>query len=190
MEALRYNGPVEFMRPIVEAWRSEANPDQFGFEMDADRFLETLRDLANTPDAVLILLGHEGRCVGFMGGVLFDSPVNRDKCVQDKYWFVLPRHRGRSVVKLKKALEDWAREKGATHLLMSASMLASDRHDGVCKLYARTMKKFETTFIQELNHGMLQLTQDTSSATTDIAPAAAGDAGSTAITHPVAGGAI
>ena len=161
MEALRYNGPVEFMRPIVEAWRKEANSDKFGFEMDADRFLETLYDLANHPDNVLLLLGHEGRCVGFMGGVLFDSPVNRNKCVQDKYWFVLLKHRGASVMKLKKGLEDWAREKGATHLLMSASMLASDKHDRVCKLYEKTMKHFETTYIQELNHGMLLKTHDT-----------------------------
>jgi len=148
MEALRYNGPVEFMRPIAEAWRTEAKAEPFGFEIETDRFLETLHDLANHPDNVLILLGHEGRCVGFMGGVLFDSPVNRSKCVQDKYWFVLPRHRGASVLKLKRALEDWAREKGATHLLMSASMFASDKHDRVCKLYERSMTKFETTYIQ------------------------------------------
>ena len=85
-----------------------------------------------------------------MGGVLFDSPVNRSKCVQDKYWFVLPKHRGRSVIMLKKGLEEWAREKGATHLLMSASMLASDKHDRVCKLYEKTMKHFETTYIMPL----------------------------------------
>ena len=169
MEALQYNGPVEFMRPIVEAWRTEANSDKFGFEMDADRFLETLSDLANSPDNVLLLLGNEGRCVGFMGGVLFDSPVNRSKCVQDKYWFVLPKHRGRSVIRLKKALEAWAIEKGAKHLLMSASMFASDKHDRVCKLYAKTMKKFETTYIQELNHGMLLKTHNRS--TTAIDPA-------------------
>ena len=135
MEALQYNGPVEFMRPIAEAWKAETQGDDLGIEIVTDRFMETLHELANSPDSCLILLGNEGRAVGFMGGVLFDSPVEYKTAVQDRYWFVLPKHRGEGPMKLKAALTEWATERGASYLMMSASKLASGRHDGVCKIY-------------------------------------------------------
>ena len=162
MEVLNYSGPVEFMRPLAEAWRKETQPEHLGIQIVAGRFMETLHDLANDPDSCLLLLGHEGRAVGFIGGVLFDSPVEYKTVVQDRYWFVLPKHRGEGPMKLKKALQEWAEERGASYLMMSASRLASERHDGVCKIYARTMNHFETTYIQELQNGMLLSPEDTS----------------------------
>jgi len=149
-KVINYNGPVEFIRPLAEAWRNATQPEPFGIEIVTDRFMETLNELANDEDSVFLLLEHKGRAVGFIGGVLFNSPVEYKTVVQDRYWFVLPKHRGEGAMKLKKALGDWAEERGASYLMMSASKLASDRHDGVCKIYARTMKYFETTFIAEI----------------------------------------
>ena len=45
----------------------------------------------------------------------------------------------------------WAKENGCSHIIMTASNLASEMYDKVCNLYQRMgMELFETSFIQEI----------------------------------------
>ena len=102
------------------------------------------------PSATLMLLLNEDIVVGFMGIFLHNSPVSVGLSANENYWYVLPKHRGASSLRLLKAAKKWAKDAGALHITMSASKLASDQHDKVCKIYEKDMKHFETTYIMEL----------------------------------------
>ena len=150
MEVINYKGNVDFLEPIAYAWLDEAHTKDFGLNAIWDKFKVSLQELADGPESVLLLLADDGKAVGFLGGVLFESPLDSQQIANEHFWYVIPKYRGRPVFKLMKAFRRWAREKGASHLMMNASMLASDKHDRMCKLYAKNMKHFETTYLQEL----------------------------------------
>ena len=150
MKTMNYNGDVQFMRPIIGAWVEESNGDDFKIEINADVALKTLQDMANAPSSTVILLMTDDLVVGFMGCYLYQSPVSYTMIANESLWFVLPKYRGASSLRLLKAAKTWAKNAGATHMTASASKLASDKHDDVCKIYQKTMKLFETTFIEVL----------------------------------------
>lgn len=153
MQVINYTGKTEFLSSIALQWETEANPEKFGIKCSLDKFLASLQELASNPQSALLLLCDDsGNVHGFMGCVLFDSPLDGQLIANEHFWFVTPKHRnGTAAMRLIKAAKAWAKANGASHLIMNASMLASDSHDRVCKLYERTMKHFETTYIQCLD---------------------------------------
>jgi len=152
MEVISYTGEVEFMRPLVEAWAGEAKLAEFGMKVDIDMFLHTLLEMAQGPQSALMLLSSDqGLLLGFMGCVLFDSPLDGSLSASERYWYITPRHRkGRGFIMLRNKGKEWAKDAGAVRWLMTASKLASDKHDKLCRVLRKKMKHFETTFIEEL----------------------------------------
>lgn len=151
MEALQYRGSVDFLEPIAERWRAEARLSEFGLNAHWSKFKQTLQGFADSAMSALILLGHEGRAIGFMGAELFESPLDSQMVTRERFWYVLPRYRGRGPLKLRKAFLEWSKDMGASHYMMSASMLASAKHDRVCQIYEKKhMKKFETTYMGQI----------------------------------------
>jgi len=147
MEVINYTGQVGFLRPIADAWQKEANADRFGLNTKWSKFRATLQEFADSQTNALFILSDNGLPVGFMCAMQFESPLDGQQMMRERFWFVLPRHRGRNALKLRTAFKEWARGRGASHILMSASMLASDKHDRICRLYEKSMKLFETTYI-------------------------------------------
>jgi len=122
-----------------------------GIDLDEDTYLADLQRLVDEPDSDLFVLWDDDVPVGYMGLRVFDSPLGRQMVASEHYWYVISEKRGMSALKFLPLAERWAKEKGCSHLQMSASMLASDLHDRTCKLYERFgMEKFETVFIKEV----------------------------------------
>ena len=142
---------IQKLRPIACEWRDTCNGDRFGIEIDVKAHLADLARLIEREDADLFLLVNEGKAVGYIGVTIFDSPLGGQKVAQEHYWFVTGKNRGRGVMKLIRAVNEWAKEKGCSHIIFNASNLASDKHDNLCVFYEKIgFSKFETSFIKEI----------------------------------------
>jgi GNAT superfamily N-acetyltransferase len=151
MKAIIYNGDIEDLRPIVQSWYEITRDNPFGIEVSIDNHLADLRVLVESDNTDLLVLLEQGRPVGYLGTQIFDSPLGRQVIANEHYWYVLPDKRGIGSLRLLKLATQWADQKGCSHIIMSASNLASDMHDKVGQLYKRIgMKKFETSFIMEV----------------------------------------
>ena len=151
MRTMHYDGNVMFLTPILETWKEESNGDKFGIEISVPAVLRTLQGLIDSPFSTLVLLiSDENIVVGFFGVFVHKSTVSDDIIANEQLWYVMPKSRGIGVLRLLKAAKAWAKEAGAKFFTASASHLASDKHNEVCKIYSKQMKHMETTFIQEL----------------------------------------
>lgn len=146
------SGDIEKLKPVALQWKEICNGRAMGIELVPQIHFADLTDLISKDDADLFLLTDvRYGVIGYMGVTCFDSPLGNQKIAQEHYWFVSEEHRGRGSLLLIRAVEKWAREKGCSHLIMTASTLASDMHDNVCRFYERIgLKKFETSYIEEI----------------------------------------
>lgn len=143
---------IDRLKPIAWQWKDECNSEGFGIEIVPETYFADLATLISRDDADLFLLTNDkDEVVGYMGIECFNSPLGSQKMANEHYWFVAKEGRGRGSLLLIKQAREWAKEKGCTHLIFNASNLASDLHDKVCGFYEHIgMKKFETSFIQEI----------------------------------------
>ena len=138
--------------PLAYEWEVESKGDAFGLVTDPQYLMIDIMRKMNSPDSVVLGLVVEGRAGGFTTLSKFQSPLGPQMIAEEHYWFVGKDYRGIGSLRLLKAAEKWAADQGCSHLLLSASMLASGLHDRVCKLYEkRGGRKFETTYIIKIN---------------------------------------
>lgn len=138
-----FKGDIEQLRPVAEHWHKEANGRTFGLDMDINKHLQ---DMARVDD--VLVLKDKDEIVGYMGLTIFTSGLSDQRIANEHCWYVIPQYRGISSIRLIKLAQDWAGSKGCSHLIMSASNLASDLHDRTCRIYERMgMTKFETSYI-------------------------------------------
>ena len=146
-----FTGNIEELRPIGESWQVIASQNDLGIEVIVDKFLIGAQLLALSTSSDLLVLYKDGEPVGLIGLQYFDSPLGNQVMANERYFFVMPEHRGISSIRLKKEAENLAMLKGCTHIIFNASNLASKLHDKVCSLYEKTgCAKFETSYIKEL----------------------------------------
>jgi len=142
-----FNGDLSELQEVISSWLKEVNARVMGIELDEEVYLSDFQRLIDGDDSDLLVLERD-KIIGFMGLTIFNSPLGRQRICNEHYWYVLPEYRGMASLRFIKAAQQWAREKGCSHLMMNASAMASDMHDKVCKLYELFgMKKFETTYI-------------------------------------------
>ncbi len=143
---------VEQVRDAALEWKETCNANEFGFTMDVETYLGSLGALILRYDAELFLLETtDGKVVGYIGVTTFQSPLDNQKCAAEHHWYIMKEYRGHGAMRMLRAIKDWAKECGCTHLIMNASMLAGDMHDKVCRFYESIgMTKFETSYIQEI----------------------------------------
>ena len=99
----------------------------------------------------MLILKDESNAVGILGIQIFKNPLGHELMANEHYWYVMKDYRGLSGIRLLKTGFKWAKDQGCTHFICNASNLASELHDGVCKLYKKMgMKHFETTYIMEV----------------------------------------
>lgn len=143
-----YNGDVSELRNIAAYWRDECNSNEMNIKTSMDSFLVDLKELIDGDNSDLLVLVDDVP-IGLLGLTTFTSPISSQLIANEHYWYVIPPRRGIASMRLLKAAEDWAKEKGCSHLIMTASNLASDLHDTVCFIYEKMgMKKFETSYIR------------------------------------------
>ena len=132
---------------MAECWEKECK--DLGFEVSVDRHLQDLQKLIDSNDSDLIVLGDPP--VGYLGIIRFINPLGTEMFANEHYWYIVPDKRGIGAIRLMKAAQEWAVNKGCKYLLMTASKLASDMHDKVCRIYEKTgFEHFETTYIKRV----------------------------------------
>lgn len=146
-----FQNDVSVLEPVFRRWEDECKGIPMGIDLDLSTYLADLQKLVDDSNSDLFVLWDNDIPVGYMGLRTFNSPLGRQLVATDHYWYVIPEKRGVSALKFLPLAERWARAKGCSHLMMSASMLASDLHDRTCKLYEKFgMEKFETTYIKRV----------------------------------------
>jgi len=149
VQVKRFIGSVCLLKEIIDSWIAGCNAESMGIRLDEEVYLNDLQRLVNDSDSDLLVLEKDSKIIGFMGLMIFDSPLGRQKIANEHYFYIMPEYRGISGVRMIKAAEDWAKDKGCSHLVMNASYLASDMCDKVCKLYERLgLRHFEHAYIK------------------------------------------
>jgi hypothetical protein len=146
-----FAGDVSVLEPLARKWEQECNGVKMGIHLDCETHLKDLQGLVDGTLSDLLILRNGEEIIGYMGLQIIDSPIGNQKTANEHYWYVIPERRGVSSLRLIHAAEAWAQMNKCSHLLMSASYLASDLHDKTCRLYERFgMSPFETTFIKQV----------------------------------------
>lgn len=143
-----YLKPEEYglIREVGEKWMKEHHGNQFSFEISIDVVID---DLIKSGTGV-IALWNEDKIVGFLALFIAQSFMGSQKLAVEKYWYVEKQYRIGGIQLLKQGYI-WAKENGCSHIIMTASNLASGMYDKVCNLYQRMgMELFETSYIQEI----------------------------------------
>ena len=136
---------------IIKSWINECKVNDFGMRLDLEEIFIDFHSLIHAGHKdLLILENDEGKIVGMMGLIFFKSPIGLQWFANEHYWYILPEYRGNGMKLIKQARE-WAKKNKCSHLILNASMMASDVHNKVCSIYEKIgMKKFETNYIERI----------------------------------------
>jgi len=146
-----YTGNAEILRTLFVSRKLETQEGKFGLEIDDDKYVSDIQKFLDDTETDMLVLFRDTTPIGYFGIEYFISPLSHQKLANDQSWYVMKEHRGIGSIRLYKMAEIIAKEKGCSHLIMNASMMASEMHDQVCKLYEKLdMSKFETSYIKEL----------------------------------------
>lgn len=77
------------------------------------------RMLIDAPCGLLLVSGNGETIAGTLGLLVTPHPYSGQSTASEMFWYVAPEARGAGV-KLLKAAEAWARERGARHIIMIA----------------------------------------------------------------------
>ena len=139
------------LEPVVKEWVGNCNGSDLGIETTVESLLSSLHSLAVGRTSKLFVLWIGEFPVGFIGVSTGKSPLGDQMIANEHFWYVRESVRGPGSLRLMRAAEKWAVEMGCSHMIMNASNLASDLHDQVCDIYAKTgYSKFETAYIKEV----------------------------------------
>ena len=142
---------VLLLLPVIYTWRDSCSGIEMDIDMDEATYVGGLQKLVEGEESDLYILEDDKGVYGYMGMTTFNSPLGRQKIANEHHWYVIPEKRGVSALRFIPLAQKWAREKECSHLIMSASNLASELHDNVCEIYKRFgMKKFETSYIKRV----------------------------------------
>lgn len=145
-----FTGKTEELRELVKCWRAEQNGDDFGLDLQVDNALVELEVWRQGEDTAIITQVVDGKIIGFLCIFCTDSLLLNRRIAIEKYWFVMPDYR-MGGVKLLHEARKWAKQNNCTHLAMVASNLASDKYEGVSRMFEKMgMKLFETSYITEV----------------------------------------
>lgn len=84
---------------------------------DLERFTAFWMGLIQSGTGVVFLLIDGNEVAGTIGGVIYPEPYSGELVATEFFWFVRPELRGGGV-KLYRAFEAWARDRGASQLRM------------------------------------------------------------------------
>jgi GNAT superfamily N-acetyltransferase len=103
---------------------------------------ETIDRMLASPDGVILVAEIEGVVMGMIGMVAYEHPYSGDRTAQEMFWWVDPSTRGSSIgIKLLRAAEVWAKERGAKAMQMVAP------NASVASLYSRLgYRRLETAY--------------------------------------------
>ena len=142
---------VDRLRGLADRWAAECNSGEFGLAVCLEDVFRDLQEwLDSRPGTLILAYDGDGAfpdLVGFFAVFAVPSFLGSQQVALEKYWYAVPNARRAGVALYREALK-WAAENGCGHLILSASNLASDLHDKVCRFCERMgMTLFETAYI-------------------------------------------
>lgn len=143
---------AEKIRPLLDEWYKEQEGTVFGMDMNIDVYIKDMNTWVGNLGGTILVAIENSALMGFMALIIVPSEFGNQTWAIEKGWYVRPRSKS-SAIKLYRKAEIWCKEKGCSHLIMTASRGASSLHDKVCKFYERMgMKQFETSYIKEIHN--------------------------------------
>ena len=137
--------------PLAYEWQNESHGKALGVTVDARYGLADLARRMTDPSCVVLGLVTDDEVHGFMSLQEFASPLGPERMMNEHFFYVGAKHRGIGSMRLLKAAREVTKQRGCSHLLLSASHVAAEKPDRVCKLYEKIgAKPFETTMIVEV----------------------------------------
>lgn len=113
-------------------------------EADPERVTDLVVKVATSPDGVILIADDDGNVTGMIAMVVGEHPYSGERTGSELVWWVEPEHRGYGL-RLLKAAEEWARDRGATRIHMVAP------NDQIGALYARLgYTPAETTYMRSI----------------------------------------
>lgn len=141
---------ASMLRPLLSKWLEICHGTEFGLQVSVEGVEQDLQARLDLGDGVLLLAYDGIELVGFFAVFACKSSLSEQQLAVETFWFALPNQRLAGPA-LFHAAKNWAQNHGCTHLVVSASRLASDLHDKVAGFCAKAgMKPFETAYILEL----------------------------------------
>jgi GNAT superfamily N-acetyltransferase len=143
---------INALSNVFEAWQLEGKEkaEHFGFNLDVLCHSVYLLKMVQLDMAAVFILRDNDKPCGYMGCLIYESPIGRDNMASEHFWYVLPEYRGSARLLLDAAMA-WARENDCQHFHVTASRLAGDRYEHVCRLYGHLgFEPFESSFIKRL----------------------------------------
>jgi len=131
---------LRFLRETVYAGTITESPDQMA--RIAGQLIDGEMDgvLYVAPDA-------SDKAIGMVGALRFDHPLSGDSMVSELFFWAEPAARGMTGVRLLKALEKWAKDRGA----VACQMIAPHGYDRVAGLYeALGYRPLESAWMKRL----------------------------------------
>jgi GNAT superfamily N-acetyltransferase len=83
------------------------------------RMQAVVEQVIASPDGVVLVSDPASRLTGMIGVLVYDHPYSGERTGFDLFWWVEPEARGHGV-RLMRAAEAWARDRGATRMQMVA----------------------------------------------------------------------
>jgi len=148
---VEYVEDIDVLYEVGMHWMAEHRGKEFGFDVTAESIIADAKEwLATEAGCVIGLVDEKEGYVGFMSLFCVPKFLGLRPIAFEKYWYVIPEFRIGAILMMNEA-KRWAKAKGASHLILSASAMASDMHKHLCDLYERLhMQLFETSYITEL----------------------------------------
>ena len=136
---------------VLSEWKQECNGEKFGIDCDVLIAENHIKTMIGSDRSKVFVLTDNDKVVGLMGMNVLDNPIGKGVMANEHLWYVCKEYRGMKGASLINHAIQWAKDKGCSHIMATASMLASDLHDVICELYENIgMVKFETTYIRRL----------------------------------------
>ncbi len=138
------------LKPLLEQWIAECNPDQLKFEPEADRLLETFRGFRYLAIGTTLVAVDGATPVGCMGLIQHGWGASaRENFVSESLWYMAPDYAGHAPT-LIRAAKAWAKARGCDYFIMSTNRLSTARSEKAEALFeAIGFKPMYRLFITE-----------------------------------------
>lgn len=101
------------------------------------------------PDSTIWVCEIDSQLVGMLGLAIFDHPITGIRTAGELFWWVDPLHRGSLGVRLLRAAERWATNKGAKILNMIAPTQEVERLYSVLR-YTKVEVNYQKVLVGEI----------------------------------------
>jgi RimJ/RimL family protein N-acetyltransferase len=126
---IRKATPEDFerMRPLMEEWIAESNPDGLKFDPEAERLIDTFAKLASLPNCTTLVMLKDGLVIGCVGLIRHGwGACKTENFATENLWYVGRKYAGHAR-ELVTAAKKWAFENDCDYLIFSANRLSCER---------------------------------------------------------------